>query len=96
MAKKTTPLPNLFNKASASFEPLFLNRDWTMDYSNASEFKFCPFCYSFKSGSRRFYVLITASYGPIILCNYRGTWNTVPLKYPGDIIDKYIPLTKPN
>ena len=83
----------LFNKAAANFQPLYLDEDWVMDFPNASEFKFSPYCYSFKSGSRRFYVLNLNGMN-MILSNYRGNWNIVPLKYPGDMISNYVPVNK--
>lgn len=81
----------LFNKAAANFQPLYLDKDWKMDYSNATEFKFCPYCYSFKSGSRRFYVF-NLNGNNLILSNYRKNWYIVPLKHPGDIISNYVPV----
>lgn len=81
----------LFNIADSGKEPLYLNKDWTLDYNNAIDFKFCPFCYSFKSNSRRFYV-INLNGQDIILSNYRGSWSVVPLKFPGDKVSNYVPV----
>lgn len=86
---------SLFNKADATFEPLVLNEDWKLDFNNSKDFKFCPFYYSFKSGSRRFYVLNLGGMN-IILSNYQKEWTVLPLKYPGDTLNKYVPVNKNN
>lgn len=93
--KSTNVLPfdirGLFNIADSGKEPLYLNKDWILDYENANDFKFCPYCYSFKSNSRRFYVLnLNGQY--LILSNYRGSWSIIPLKFPSDNVGNYVPI----
>lgn len=87
-------LEHLFNIASAYFKSLELNDDWRLDYNSASDFKFCPYCYSFKSKGRRFYVLNIGN--GIVLSNYRGIWGVVPLEYSSDKFRNYVPLNKEN
>lgn len=86
-------IKRLYNIANAGYDKMFLNEDWILDYNSASGFKFCPFCYSFKSGGRRFYVLNVAGRN-IILSNYNKSWTIIPLKHPGDKVSRYVPVNK--
>lgn len=84
-------LDQLYKVAPAGFDVLNLNQDWILDYNNANSFKFCPYCYSFKSGTRRFYVLNLEG-NDLILSNYRGSWSILPLRYNADRFSNYVPI----
>lgn len=84
-------IQKLYLLGDSGYDELPLSSDWILNFNTAKEFKFNPYCYSFKSAGRRFYVLnLEGNF--IILSYYQKSWNAVPLKHPADRVSNYVPI----